>query len=82
MQLSRWTDGLMTRSTVKSFIVAVVLLLPCVARAKFVQDPIVDYHIVYALALITFAVYYAGSTWGLGQIWSRLPLVQRHGWLR
>ena len=45
-------------------------------------NPIVDYHIVYALALITFAVYYAGNRWGLGQIWSRLPLVQRHGWLR
>jgi thiosulfate dehydrogenase (quinone) large subunit len=45
-------------------------------------NPIVDYHIIYALALITFAVTRAGHTWGLGKQWSRIPFVQRNPWLR
>ncbi len=44
-------------------------------------NPIVDYHIIYALALIALAVTYAGHTWGLGGLWTRLPLVQRNPWL-
>ena len=44
-------------------------------------NPIVDYHIVYALVLIALAVTYAGNTWGLGRLWARLPFVQRNRWL-
>jgi hypothetical protein len=44
-------------------------------------DPIVDYHIIYALALIAVAVTHAGHTWGLGKLWARLPFVQRNRWL-
>jgi thiosulfate dehydrogenase (quinone) large subunit len=44
-------------------------------------NPIVDYHIIYALALIAVAVTYAGNTWGLGRRWARLPLVRRNHWL-
>jgi thiosulfate dehydrogenase (quinone) large subunit len=44
-------------------------------------NPIVDYHIIYALALIALAVTYAGRTWGLGKLWARLPFVQRNRWL-
>jgi thiosulfate dehydrogenase [quinone] large subunit len=44
-------------------------------------NPIVDYHIIYALALIALAVTYAGNTWGLGRLWARLPFVQRNRWL-
>jgi thiosulfate dehydrogenase (quinone) large subunit len=44
-------------------------------------NPIVDYHIIYALVLIALAVTYAGHTWGLGKLWARLPFVQRHRWL-
>jgi thiosulfate dehydrogenase [quinone] large subunit len=44
-------------------------------------NPIVDYHIIYALALIAFALTYAGHTWGLGKLWAKLPLVQRNRWL-
>jgi thiosulfate dehydrogenase [quinone] large subunit len=44
-------------------------------------NPIVDYHIIYALALIALALTYAGHTWGLGTLWARLPFVQRHRWL-
>jgi thiosulfate dehydrogenase [quinone] large subunit len=44
-------------------------------------NPIVDYHIIYALALIALAVVYAGNTWGLGRLWAKLPFVQRNRWL-
>jgi len=44
-------------------------------------NPLVDYHIIYALALIALAVTYAGHTWGLGRRWARLPFVNRHRWL-
>lgn len=44
-------------------------------------NPLVDYHIVYALALIVVAVLATGDTWGLGAQWKALPLVQRHPWL-
>jgi thiosulfate dehydrogenase [quinone] large subunit len=44
-------------------------------------NPIVDYHLIYALALIALALTYAGHTWGLGKLWARLPFVQRNRWL-
>jgi thiosulfate dehydrogenase [quinone] large subunit len=44
-------------------------------------NPIVDYHIIYALALIALAVTYAGRAWGLGRWWAGLPFVQRNRWL-
>ena len=44
-------------------------------------NPIVDYHIIYALALIALAVTFAGHVWGLGRRWARLPFVQRNRWL-
>ncbi|KAA2261852.1 DoxX family membrane protein [Solihabitans fulvus] len=44
-------------------------------------NPLVDYHIVYALALIVAAAAYAGNTWGLGRMWSRLSVVSANRWL-
>jgi thiosulfate dehydrogenase [quinone] large subunit len=45
-------------------------------------NPLIDYHIVYALALIAVAATAAGAVWGLGRQWAALPIVQRHPWLR
>ena len=44
-------------------------------------NPIVDYHVIYALIAIVAALAYAGHTWGLGRAWSRLPFVQKNRWL-
>jgi thiosulfate dehydrogenase [quinone] large subunit len=44
-------------------------------------NPLVDYHIIYALVLITVAALAAGETWGLGRTWKSLPIVQRFPWL-
>jgi len=45
-------------------------------------NPIVDYHIIYALALIVCAAYGAGRYFGLGNWWSSLTFVRRNPWLR
>jgi thiosulfate dehydrogenase [quinone] large subunit len=44
-------------------------------------NPLVDYHIIYALSLITIAVLAAGDTWGLGRVWKRIPFVRQQRWL-
>jgi thiosulfate dehydrogenase [quinone] large subunit len=44
-------------------------------------NPIVDYHVVYAIALIVLALLAAGRTWGFGKAWAKLPFVQRNRWL-
>jgi len=45
-------------------------------------NPILDYHIIYALVMIWLALAAAGNTWGLGKQWARLGLVERNPWLR
>ncbi len=45
-------------------------------------NPFVDYHVVYAVALIVLAVTSAGHTLGLGRAWAKLPFVRSNGWLR
>ena len=44
------------------------------------SNPLVDYHFLYAVVLVVLAVTYAGSTWGLGRMWARLPFVRDHAW--
>lgn len=45
-------------------------------------NPVLDYHILYALVIILMAVTAAGNTWGFGHRWARLDIVRRNGWLR
>ncbi|GAA3434952.1 DoxX family membrane protein [Kutzneria kofuensis] len=45
-------------------------------------NPLIDYHIVYALVLIVAALFGAGVTWGLGGRWERLAVVRNNPWLR
>ncbi|ROO62291.1 thiosulfate dehydrogenase [quinone] large subunit [Micromonospora sp. Llam0] len=44
-------------------------------------NPLIDYHIVYAVVLVVLAAAYAGHTWGLGRLWAKLPFVQRNRWM-
>ena len=44
-------------------------------------NPLVDYHIIYALALIVVAVLAAGDTWGIGRQWKETSLVQSNRWM-
>ena len=43
-------------------------------------NPLIDSHVISAVALIVVALTYAGTTWGLGKRWARLPFVSHHGW--
>jgi thiosulfate dehydrogenase [quinone] large subunit len=43
-------------------------------------NPFVDEHVMDALVLIVLALTYAGTTWGFGRIWARIPFVSRHRW--
>ncbi len=43
-------------------------------------NPLTDSHFIYAVVLIVLAVTYAGTTWGLGRRWARLPIVPKHRW--
>ncbi|UQU61849.1 DoxX family membrane protein [Couchioplanes caeruleus] len=45
------------------------------------NNPITDYHFMYAVGAIVAALTYAGHTWGLGRWWAQLPFVQRNRWL-
>jgi thiosulfate dehydrogenase [quinone] large subunit len=74
--------GLRVSAVVGSFVMVMMYLAewPFTPNAAS-TNPIVDYHIVYALALIVVAVLAAGDTWGFGAQWRRLPLVQRLPWL-
>jgi thiosulfate dehydrogenase [quinone] large subunit len=45
-------------------------------------NPIIDYHIIYALVLIVAALTAAGNTWGFGKAWANLDLVKKNTWLR
>ncbi|MQY14539.1 hypothetical protein SRB5_47070 [Streptomyces sp. RB5] len=46
------------------------------------SNPLVDYHVMYAVTAIALAALAAGNTWGLGKTWAKLPVVRDHTWLR
>lgn len=52
------------------------------AGATGSTNPIVDYHVIYALGLVALAALSAGRYWGFGRWWERLPIVRRHSALR
>jgi thiosulfate dehydrogenase (quinone) large subunit len=71
---------------VSAVVGTVILLFMYLAEWSFgpnaaSSNPLVDYHIIYALSLIVLAVLSAGDGWGLGQAWKRLTVVQNHRWL-
>jgi thiosulfate dehydrogenase [quinone] large subunit len=43
-------------------------------------NPLVDYHVIYALALVAVAATGAGATWGAARAWSNIPFVRAHRW--
>jgi len=44
-------------------------------------NPIIDYHVIYAISAVVAALTYAGHTWGLGRWWTQLSFVQKNRWL-
>ena len=65
---------------------AVIMVLMYLAEWPFAANtastnPLVDYHIIYALALVVVATTSAGDTWGFGRQWRALPMVRSQAWL-
>lgn len=74
--------GLRVSAVVGSFLMVLMYLAEWPFAANTAStNPLVDYHIIYALALIVLAVFSAGDTWGAGAWWKKLPVVQRFPWL-
>nr|WP_236794365.1 DoxX family membrane protein [Amycolatopsis sp. GM8] len=48
-------------------------------QASGSTNPIIDYHLLYAIVLIALAAVYAGNTWGFGRWWAQL--VNQNRWL-
>ncbi len=46
------------------------------------NNPIVDDHLIGAVAVVVLALTLAGDTWGAGRSWSRSDLVRRFPVLR
>ncbi|MGV8882328.1 MAG: DoxX family protein [Rhodoglobus sp.] len=71
---------------VSAVVGTVILVLMYLAEWPFginaaSNNPLVDYHIIYALALIVVAIVSAGDTWGFGGQWKQLGFVQKMPWL-
>ncbi len=71
---------------VSAVVCTFVMLLMYLAEWPFTPNsgstnPLVDYHIIYALASIVIAATYAGDYWGAGRPWRKLSLVQKNRWL-
>ena len=61
---------------------AALLILMWTAVLPPANNLFMDDHLIYALVLVLLAAVGAGRTFGLGQLWERLPVVQRNGWLK
>ena len=45
------------------------------------NNPVVDDHIIGALAVLAVGLVHAGDTVGLGRWWKKQPIVQHNRWL-
>lgn len=74
--------GLRVSAVIGTFLMVMMYLAEWPFAANLAStNPLVDYHIIYALVLIVVAVLSAGDTWGAGARWKRLPVVRRAPWL-
>lgn len=60
----------------------VLYLLMWLASMPLENNPVIDDHLLGAIALVVFALTLAGDTWGLGSAWARTSLVRRFPVLR
>jgi thiosulfate dehydrogenase (quinone) large subunit len=60
------------------------LLMVMMWSAQLLPDtnPVLTYHLIYALMMVGFALSEGGETWGLGRRWAQVRLVERFPVLR
>jgi thiosulfate dehydrogenase [quinone] large subunit len=61
---------------------ALLYLLMYAAVVPLENNPVIDDHVIGAVAVIVLALTLAGDTWGVGKAWARTRLVQRYPVLR
>ncbi len=61
---------------------ALLLVLMWTAVLPPASNPFMDDHLIYAMVLVALALVGAGRFLGLGQVWERLPIVQRYAFLK
>jgi thiosulfate dehydrogenase [quinone] large subunit len=61
---------------------ALLYALMYMASLPLENNPVIDDHLIGAVAVVTLALTLAGDTWGLGQRWAKTGLVRRNAWLR
>ncbi|MCW2949861.1 MAG: DoxX family protein [Thermoleophilia bacterium] len=73
--------GLAMRMAVVSGI-AMMALMYTASAVWPANNPLIDEHVVYAVALAVLGFAGADRTWGLGNRWHALSIVQNRRWLR
>jgi thiosulfate dehydrogenase [quinone] large subunit len=61
---------------------SLLLVLMWTAVLPPASNPFMDDHLIYAMVLVALALAGAGRFLGLGHAWERLPIVQRHPFLK
>lgn len=61
---------------------AALYLLMWVASLPLENNPVVDDHLIGAIAVVVLALTLSGDTWGLGRAWAATSLVRRYPVLR
>ncbi|HVH93850.1 MAG TPA: hypothetical protein VM688_02920 [Nocardioidaceae bacterium] len=61
---------------------ATLMVLMWTAVLPPANNPFMDDHLIYAMALVLLALLGAGGTLGLGKVWERLPIVKRYSFLK
>ena len=51
-------------------------------EATMSTNPVIEYHVVYALVLIAVAATASGAAWSLARWWADLPFVRANPWLK
>ncbi|GAB2817874.1 DoxX family membrane protein [Lentzea nigeriaca] len=51
-------------------------------EATMSTNPVIEYHVVYALVLIVVAATASGAVWGMARWWADLPFVRANPWLK
>ncbi len=60
---------------------AVMLTLMWLAVLPLTNNPFMDDHLIYAVAMLLLVFMHSGRTWGFGDWWSKHHVVQRYRWL-
>lgn len=68
--------------TIAGYSGALLMALIYLSAFPKVHHPFIDEHIIYGTILIGIALLKPGETWGFGEKWAKMPIVQRYSFLQ